>query len=262
MYKRVHAKKAYNKGKKILLVLVILLLTTSVGYSALQRTITLNVTSTAKSDFRYDLSCETGTEILGKYQDEYLWFYEGVYGTNYKDDGCGAYSDGTGYAGVSLLTQDDYGDNGRYITFTIKNISDGTIKVKAIDMEGPGNFPYLGKVNTTSSNIRYYNKTNYSLYKTYYYGTSEYDSISNGIMGWDIYQIVHVIREYTNGTMDDITYDDASIITDASGVEYYKIAPGEKIHYAVYNGWSNYGLSSSTYYVRIDTYLDFNISKY
>lgn len=270
MYKTVHAKKAYNKGKKTLLLFVILLLTTSVGYSALQRKITVNMTSTAKSDFRYKLSCETGTEILGDYQDQYLWYYEGVSGTDYRNDTCEAYGvqDDTGYFKVELLKNDWSSDIGRYITFTIENISDATIKTRAINYDGPGNYPYLDKINTTDSNVSYYTKSSNSFYKSYYYGSTYYDDNGEGIIGWSLEQTTIVIKENANGVMTDITYDDSQLITDSVGDYYYKIAPGEKIHYAIYNRWCGNGTNSvpnpgdSTYYMRVTNYLDFNISKY
>lgn len=246
MYKRVHAKRAYNKGKKILLLFVILLLTTSIGYSAFQRTITVNMTATSKIDVRYQVYCElSDTDTYGS-----IVGADFNLDKSYDNEFCDASGD-LNDPNVTFYTE-LYGSNNtsaKQYAIIVKNIGDGDIML-----------PIKAEYNSPTS-IR----SSESMVGAVYVDSGEaqiveYDKdpdVYNKDASYFI-EVQHAIPILINNSSNQIvpisTYSD--VYTDSTGQKYFIIQAGETLYLSMYAAWID-----DTFYFSSETAAEFGVSE-
>lgn len=227
MYKRVHTKRAYNKGKKILLAFVILLLSTSVGYSVFQRKITVNMTATAKIDVRYQVFCEL----------EDTEYYTSLLGRTFNINGNydNAYCDVSGDLNDPYVTfyTELYGGNntsGKQYAIIVKNIGDGKLMLPiARGYEQPSRLrtdgSLIGGIHLDSGDVQIVDfSTDPSIYN------------KNAM---NFLELLHsepiLIDNKTNQTIPTNDYSD--VYTGSQGQKYFVIDPGETMYLQFYVAW-------------------------
>ncbi len=231
-----------SKNNKILLGLLAVLLTMSVGYAIFSDSIKVTGTAIARSDWGFTVTCTKSLD------SKFFPIFEinsadeiGEFG--YENDTCTVSGNS-----VTIDTTLKMPTAARAFTVSIKNTGGVDAVILADSQYDPS--PYK---------LQLYNKTDNSLYKEYVKGTDS--NFSTVIYNYARIGVSGAAVEDTNGNIMSLNYEQDDLLKqkdmiyeDTEGNYYVKIAPNETLYIFIDSYWREDAVSTNYYSKTIGTY--------
>lgn len=231
-----------GKNNKLILGLLAILLTMSVGYAIFSDSIKVTGTAVARSDWGFTVNCTKSLD------SKFFPIFEinsadelGEFG--YENDTCTVSGNS-----VTIDTTLKMPTASRMFTVSIKNTGGVDAVILADHDYDPS--PYK---------LQLYNKSDNSLYKEYVDGTdSNFNTVINnyariGVEGAVVEDVNGNIMPL-NYEQDDLLKQKDMIYEDTEGNYYVKIAPNETLYIFIYSYWGESAVSTNYYSKTIGTY--------